>query len=74
MDNIKMNIFGLLRNLWPFVKPYRLLIVATVTLTFIGSNGISYEATWSVARARNKATGNLKSKEWQLLNLDKISV
>ena len=32
-----MNIFGLLRNLWPFVKPYRWLIIATVTLTFIGS-------------------------------------
>lgn len=43
---------------------------AFVTLSFIGSNGINYEATWSVARARNKATGNLKSKEWQLRNLD----
>ena len=43
---------------------------ASVTLTFIGSNGCSYEASWSVARARNKATGNLKSKEWQLHNLD----
>lgn len=43
---------------------------ASVTLTFIGSNGCSYEASWSVARVRNKATGNLKSKEWQLRNLD----
>ena len=43
---------------------------AFVTLTFIGSNGNSYKATWSVARARNKATGNLKSKEWQLRNID----
>ena len=43
---------------------------AFVTLTFIGSNGVSYEATWSVARARNKATGNLKPKEWLLRNLD----
>ncbi len=43
---------------------------AFVMLTFQGSNGVRYEATWSVARARNKATGNLKSKEWQLLNLD----
>jgi len=43
---------------------------AFVTLTFIGSNGKSYEATWSVARSRNKAIGNLKSKEWQLRNLD----
>ena len=37
MNTEKMNIFGLLKNLWPFVKPYRVLIVATVTLTFIGS-------------------------------------
>ena len=37
MNTDKLNIFGLIRNLWPFVKPYRLLIVATVTLTFIGS-------------------------------------
>lgn len=43
---------------------------AFVRLTFVGSNGLHYEATWSVARARNKATGNLKSKEWQLRNLD----
>ena len=43
---------------------------AFVTLTFVGSNGNSYEATWSVARARNKATGNLKSKKWQLRNID----
>ena len=43
---------------------------AFVTLTFLGSNGINYEATWAVARARNKATGNLKSKDWQLKNLD----
>ena len=34
---MKLNIFGLIKHLWPFVKPYRLLIVATVTLTFIGS-------------------------------------
>ncbi len=32
-----MDIFGLLKNLWPFVKPYRLLIACTITLTFIGS-------------------------------------
>jgi ABC-type multidrug transport system fused ATPase/permease subunit len=34
---MKLNIFGLIKHLWPFVKPYRLLIIATVTLTFIGS-------------------------------------
>ena len=43
---------------------------AFVTLTFVGSNGVHYEATWSVARARNKATGNLKAKEWRLHNID----
>jgi len=42
---------------------------AYVKLTFIGSNGTAYEATWAVARARNKATGNLKAKEWTLKNL-----
>ena len=36
MNTEKMNIFGLLKNLWPFVKPYRLLIFATITLTFVG--------------------------------------
>jgi DNA repair exonuclease SbcCD ATPase subunit len=43
---------------------------AFVRLTFTGSNGVAYEAVWSVARARNKVTGNIKSKEWQLKNLD----
>ena len=43
---------------------------ARVKLTFTGSNGVKYEATWSVARARNKATGNLQSKQWRLKNLD----
>lgn len=37
MKTEKMDIFGLLKNLWPFVKPYRLLIACTITLTFIGS-------------------------------------
>ncbi|MBO7492680.1 MAG: AAA family ATPase [Bacteroidales bacterium] len=43
---------------------------ASVTLTFTGSNGVHYEATWEVARARKKATGNLQNKTWQLKNLD----
>ena len=43
---------------------------ASVTLTFMGSNGVHYEATWEVARARKKATGNLQNKTWQLKNLD----
>lgn len=44
---------------------------AFVVLTFTGSNGIHYEATWSVARARKKVTGRLQDKTWQLKNLDK---
>ncbi|MDE6692674.1 MAG: AAA family ATPase, partial [Muribaculaceae bacterium] len=43
---------------------------AFVALTFTGSNGMHYEARWSVARARNKPTGNLQSKKWQLKNID----
>ncbi len=43
---------------------------AFVSLTFIGNNGIHYKATWSVARARNKMTGSLQGKKWQLTNLD----
>lgn len=43
---------------------------ASVTLTFTGSNGVHYKATWEVARARKKATGNLQNKTWQLKNLD----
>ena len=43
---------------------------AFVSLTFTGSNGIHYEAKWSVARARNKVTGNIQKKAWQLTNLD----
>ena len=43
---------------------------AFVRLTFTGSNGVRYEATWSVARARQKVTGNLQKREWQLHNLD----
>jgi exonuclease SbcC len=47
---------------------------AFVTLAFTGSNGIPYEATWSVARARKKATGNIQSKDWQLKNLSTNSI
>ncbi len=44
---------------------------AFVTLTFIGSDGLHYEAKWSVARAYKKATGRLQRYEWELKNLDK---
>jgi len=39
-------------------------------LQFVGSNGIHYEAQWSVARAHKKATGNMQRKSWTLKNLD----
>ena len=42
---------------------------AWVKLLFLGSNGIAYEAQWSVARARKKPTGKLQSKQWELTNL-----
>ena len=32
-----MNLFGLFRNIAPFVKPYRWLVAITLTLTLIGS-------------------------------------
>ncbi len=43
---------------------------AFVSLTFTGSNGTHYKATWSVARARKKPTGRLQSKDWIWENLD----
>ena len=43
---------------------------AFVSLTFTGNNGTHYEATWSIARAYKKATGNLQNKSWKLKNLD----
>ncbi len=43
---------------------------ASVTLTFIGSNDIHYEAKWSVTRARKKLAGTIQSKCWSLKNLD----
>lgn len=43
---------------------------AFARLTFTGSNGTDYEATWSVARAYGKATGSLQNAKWTLTNLD----
>lgn len=42
---------------------------AWVRLTFEGSNGVDYEAQWSVARAHKRPTGNLQAKVWNLTNL-----
>ena len=43
---------------------------AFVSLTFVGANHIHYEASWSIARAREKVTGNIQAKHWELKNLD----
>ena len=43
---------------------------AFVSLSFIGSNKVHYEATWSVIRAWKKATGTLQPKKWRLKNID----
>ena len=43
---------------------------AYVSLTFIGSNGVNYEATWAVARAYKKVSGSIKGKTWELKNLE----
>ncbi|MEE1236283.1 MAG: AAA family ATPase, partial [Bacteroidaceae bacterium] len=43
---------------------------AFAMLTFVGNNGVHYEATWSIARARKKVTGKLQDKEWHLRNID----
>ena len=47
---------------------------AYVTLSFLGSNGIRYEAEWSVARAYKKTNGTIKNKSWQLKNLNTNTV
>ena len=47
---------------------------ASVSLTFVGSNGIRYIATWSVNRAYGRVNGNIKQKLWELENLDSGSV
>lgn len=44
---------------------------AYAALNFTGSNGVHYEAKWSVNRADGKKTGNLQRKTWQLMVLDK---
>ncbi len=42
---------------------------AFVRLSFIGSNGVPYEAEWAVTRAHKKPYGNLQKKTWTLKNL-----
>ena len=43
---------------------------AYTALLFTGSNGVHYEAIWSVARAHNKVTGKIQNKKWSLHNRD----
>ena len=45
-----------------------------VSLLFIGNNGVQYKATWAVRRARNKANGTLRDKEWKLENLNNNTI
>ncbi len=40
-----------------------------VTLRFAGNGGTLYEATWSVQRAKKKASGALQTKTWVLRDL-----
>ncbi|MCQ2198335.1 MAG: AAA family ATPase [Paludibacteraceae bacterium] len=40
------------------------------SLTFIGNNGVNYEAKWYIKRAHKKAAGSIQKKEWTLTNLD----
>lgn len=37
-----------------------------VRLTFIGNNGVHYQAEWEVHRAGKKVTGNMQKKTWTL--------
>ncbi len=41
-----------------------------VKLEFKGTNGVDYEAEWSIARAWGKVNGRIRPKEWILRNLD----
>ncbi|MCH5347578.1 MAG: AAA family ATPase [Muribaculaceae bacterium] len=41
-----------------------------VMLEFTGNNGVDYESTWAIRRARNKPTGNLQNSSWSLKRLD----
>ena len=45
-----------------------------VSLSFRGSNNVNYEATWGVARARQKANGTIQGKSWTLKNCDKNQI
>lgn len=42
---------------------------AWVTLSFEGNNGLDYESTWSVARARNKVDGRLQNVKRSLTRI-----
>ncbi len=37
-----------------------------VRLSFLGNDGLHYEADWSVTRARKKSTGRIQPKNWSL--------
>lgn len=41
---------------------------AYVKLSFEGNDGVTYEAQWSVARARKRENAKLQDRQWSLLN------
>lgn len=47
---------------------------AFAQLEFTGSNGVNYQAKWSVIRAYKKLTGNIKTRDWELTILDNNKV
>lgn len=62
-DNVKIN------------NPAQLMRRGTgeswVKLSFLGNNGLHYEAEWSVARARKQPTGKIQPKNWSLHIVEK---
>ena len=62
-DNVKIN------------NPVQLMRRGTgeswVKLSFLGNNGLHYEAEWSVARARKQPTGKIQPKNWSLHIVEK---
>lgn len=46
-----------------------------VSLTFVGTNGVDYEATWDVHRSRNTPDGTIQQRHWELKRIqDKTTV
>jgi len=53
---LKMNLFRLFQKLWPFVKPYKWLVLVTLILTLLGSTIAQVNAIvldWTVDQVNN---------------------